>query len=198
MKPVTFQPMMNNETKSTFVLKPCSSGWLRCQDCSVVSMVSSSSSVATLPTTFMTSLLSTHWRRSPKKRSRSSRMNWTIALNSSRSESASIACWTVGFGSGVIGCLYDYFFLAFFFGMRSILISISTYPPFPFFLPFPFPLWPQPFALLFIRLLAFFHSSLGHRDCDCLLAAFCQWCFLWTLGVATSMQSACFVLAHDL
>jgi len=69
------------------------------------SSVRSSSSVEILPVTFITSLVSTHWRKSPKKRSRSSRMNWTIALNSSRSESASIACWTVGFGSGVIGCV---------------------------------------------------------------------------------------------
>ena len=72
------------------------------------SSVRSSSSVEILPVTFITSLVSTHWRKSPKKRSRSSRMNWTIALNSSRSESTSIACWTVGFGSGVIGWLLDW------------------------------------------------------------------------------------------
>ena len=68
----------------------------------------SSSSVAILPVTFITSLASMHWRRSPKNRSRSSRTNWTITLNSSRSDSDATASCTVGCGSGVIGYLLDW------------------------------------------------------------------------------------------
>ncbi len=76
--------------------------WKQCQLFSTVSNDNNSSSVETLPTIFITSLGSTHWRRSAKKRSRSSRTNCTIALNSSRSERDSMACWMVGLGSDVI------------------------------------------------------------------------------------------------
>ena len=66
---------------------------------------SNSSRAATDPATFMTSLLDSHRRRSPKNFSRSSRMNWRIAVYSSRSESASTDCCIVGFGSGVMAYL---------------------------------------------------------------------------------------------
>jgi len=85
--------------------------------------VSSSSSVEILPVTFITSLVSTHWRKSPKKRSRSSRTNWTIALNSSRSDSAATASCTVGCGIGVIGYLCDY--LRFFMPASDMAIAIA-------------------------------------------------------------------------
>ncbi len=63
-----------------------------------------------LPTIFITSFVSKHWRKSPKKRSRSSWMNWIITLNSSRSDRAVTACWIVGLGSGV---MWFYWFVSF-------------------------------------------------------------------------------------
>ena len=88
----------------------------------------SSSNVETLPTIFITSLVSTHWRKSPKKRSRSSWINWMMALNSSRSESALTACWIVGFGSGVM--LFHWFASpAFPFAARQVVWTIRIRLP---------------------------------------------------------------------
>jgi hypothetical protein len=67
----------------------------------------SSSMAEMLPATFITSLLSEHWRRSPKRRSRSSRRKCKTTLYSSRSDRASTACCSVGFGIGVIGYFID-------------------------------------------------------------------------------------------
>jgi len=67
----------------------------------------SSSMVAMLPATFITSLELSHWRRSAKKRSRSSRINCKTTLYSSRSSRVSTACCSVGFGIGVISYFMD-------------------------------------------------------------------------------------------
>lgn len=85
--------------QSTFVLESYSSGDCRCQP----RTPSSSSSAATDPAIFITSLDVSQWRRSPKNFSRSSRINWTMVWYSSRSRRDSTDCWRVGCGSGVIG-----------------------------------------------------------------------------------------------